>query len=87
MRAIQYLMVVVIVVAGVVGVGLTLELIPVTRVVLPEWAANLLPSIDSPAAGWLIAGVVAVLVVAGLVHGAADRALTRRGDDAVDRPE
>lgn len=84
MKVIQYLMVVVIIAAGIVGVGLALELIPVTQGVLPTWASDLLPSIGTARAGWLIFAVVAVLVIAALVHGLADRAMRRRDGAAGD---
>lgn len=77
-KAIQYLMLLVIVAAGIVGAGLLLKLIPATSDVLPAWASDLLPAVDSPAAGWLIAAIVVVLVLAALIAGAAGRALERR---------
>lgn len=79
MKALQYAMVAIITVTGVIAVIFFLELLPFVDV-LPEWVSSILPEIDSPASGWLIAGLVGTIVVAALIVGATEKMIERRQD-------
>ena len=78
MKAIQYSMLVVITAAGVVGLVTLIDLLPFTGDTLPAWISALVPAIESPASGWLIAALVTTIVIAALVIAAAERVLERR---------
>ena len=80
MKALQYAMLLVITGAGVVGAVFFLELLPFVDV-LPEWITDILPAIDSPASGWLIAGLVGTIVVAALIVGATEKVIERRQEN------
>ncbi|SDS68029.1 MULTISPECIES: hypothetical protein [Corynebacterium] len=78
MRAIQYLLALVIIAAGVISTIMLLELIPATRDLLPGWVADWLPSFDSPGAAWLIAAAVTVIVAAAFASWALQQTIERQ---------
>lgn len=82
MKALQYLLIIVIIVAGVVGVICAMEYLPIEQEILPTWITEWLPPLGSAAAGWLIFSVIAVIVVAALAVAAVHRAIDRRNPRA-----
>lgn len=84
-KAIQYLLLAVIVLAGVVGAVCFLHWVfwaPADAQVLPEWATAWLPERSSAMSGWLIFAMVATIVVSGLGVGWLQRIIERRDADA-----
>lgn len=75
MRAIQNLLLVVVILAGIVGVVAALEYLPIPARLLPGWVSDLLPTFGSSASGWFIAITITVLVAAGLGVGFTQRAV------------
>lgn len=82
MKALQYLLIAVIIVAGVLGVVCALAYLPFERAVLPAWITNLLPVLGTSAAGWLIFGIIAAIVLAALAVAGVNRAIERRSSAA-----
>lgn len=82
MKALQYLLIVVIIVAGVLGVICALEYLPLGQTILPTWISDQLPPLGTSAAGWLIFAIIAAIVLAALAVAGIDRAVDRRSSRA-----
>lgn len=82
MKAIQYLLIAVIIVAGIAGAICALEYLPLGGSILPAWATAWLPPLGGAAAGWLIFGIIAAIVVCALLVAAVSRSIDRRSISA-----
>lgn len=82
MKALQYLFVVVIIAAGILGVICALEYLPIGQSILPAWATEWLPPLGTAAAGWLIFAIIGVIVLAALAVAAIHRVVERRSSNA-----
>jgi hypothetical protein len=81
LRLLQYLLLIPIVGGGALGVLIFLHLLPETAVaitVLPPWLSALLPSLDSPRMYGLITVMVLTIVLAAVMMGVIEKALTRK---------
>lgn len=82
MKALQYLLIAVIIVGGILGVICAMEYLPIEQGILPAWTTAWLPPLGTASAGWLIFAIIAVIVLAALAVAAVHRAIDRRSPTA-----
>lgn len=77
MKTLQYVSLAVIAIAGIAGAICALEYLPLGVSILPFWLTEWLPTFGGAAAGWLIFGIIATIVIAALLIAVVNRALYR----------